>query len=55
LITDAKQAEEIVASGKAGFGAIARAILYDPRSRWHAAVLARVCAWKCRVVRPHRA
>jgi 2,4-dienoyl-CoA reductase-like NADH-dependent reductase (Old Yellow Enzyme family) len=37
LITEAKQAEEIVASGKADMIALARAMLYDPRWPWHAA------------------
>jgi len=37
LITDAKQAEEIVASGKADMVALARGMLYDPRWGWHAA------------------
>jgi NADPH2 dehydrogenase len=37
LITEAKQAEEIVASGKADMIALARAMLYDPRWGWHAA------------------
>jgi NADPH2 dehydrogenase len=37
LITEAKQAEEIVASGKADMVAIARGMLYDPRWGWHAA------------------
>ena len=37
LITEAKQAEEIVASGKADMVALARALLYDPRWGWHAA------------------
>ncbi|QUS41691.1 NADH:flavin oxidoreductase/NADH oxidase [Tardiphaga alba] len=37
LITEAKQAEDILASGKADFIAIARGILYDPRWPWHAA------------------
>ena len=37
LITEAKQAEEIVASGKADMVALARAMLYDPRWAWHAA------------------
>jgi 2,4-dienoyl-CoA reductase-like NADH-dependent reductase (Old Yellow Enzyme family) len=37
LITEAKQAEEIVASGKADMVALARAMLYDPRWPWHAA------------------
>jgi 2,4-dienoyl-CoA reductase-like NADH-dependent reductase (Old Yellow Enzyme family) len=37
LITDAHQAEEIVASGKADLVAIARAMLWNPRWAWHAA------------------
>lgn len=37
LITDAHQAEEIIASGKADMVALARAALYDPRWAWHAA------------------
>jgi 2,4-dienoyl-CoA reductase-like NADH-dependent reductase (Old Yellow Enzyme family) len=37
LITQAKQAEEIVASGKADMVALARGMLYDPRWAWHAA------------------
>jgi NADPH2 dehydrogenase len=37
LITGARQAEEIVASGKADMVALARAMLYDPRWAWHAA------------------
>jgi 2,4-dienoyl-CoA reductase-like NADH-dependent reductase (Old Yellow Enzyme family) len=37
LITEAKQAEEIIASGKADLVALARAMLYDPRWPWHAA------------------
>ena len=37
LITEAKQAEDILAAGKADFIAIARGILYDPRWPWHAA------------------
>jgi 2,4-dienoyl-CoA reductase-like NADH-dependent reductase (Old Yellow Enzyme family) len=37
LITEPKQAEEIVASGKADMVALARAMLYDPRWGWHAA------------------
>jgi 2,4-dienoyl-CoA reductase-like NADH-dependent reductase (Old Yellow Enzyme family) len=37
LITDAKQAEEIVAGGKADMVALARGMLYDPRWAWHAA------------------
>jgi NADPH2 dehydrogenase len=37
LITEAKQAEEIVSSGKADIVALARGMLYDPRWGWHAA------------------
>jgi NADPH2 dehydrogenase len=37
LITEAKQAEDIVASGKADMIALARGMLYDPRWGWHAA------------------
>src|SRR4051794_26238765 len=37
LITEAQQAEDIVASGKADMVALARAMLYDPRWGWHAA------------------
>jgi 2,4-dienoyl-CoA reductase-like NADH-dependent reductase (Old Yellow Enzyme family) len=37
LITQPGEAEEIVASGKAGMVALARGMLYDPRWAWHAA------------------
>ena len=37
LITEPRQAEEIVASGKADLVALARGMLYDPRWAWHAA------------------
>jgi 2,4-dienoyl-CoA reductase-like NADH-dependent reductase (Old Yellow Enzyme family) len=37
LITDARQAEEILVGGKADLIALARAMLYDPRWPWHAA------------------
>jgi 2,4-dienoyl-CoA reductase-like NADH-dependent reductase (Old Yellow Enzyme family) len=37
LIDDAKQAEEIVAGGRADMVAIARALLADPRWPWRAA------------------
>ena len=37
LITDAEQAEEIVASGSADMVALARGMLYNPRWPWHAA------------------
>ena len=56
MITEAQQAEEIVASGKADAIALARAILYDPRWPWHAAATlgATVAAppqyWRCQ---PH--
>jgi 2,4-dienoyl-CoA reductase-like NADH-dependent reductase (Old Yellow Enzyme family) len=38
LITKPQHAEDIIASGKADFVALARAILYDPRWPWKAAV-----------------
>jgi NADPH2 dehydrogenase len=37
LITEASQAEDIVASGQADMVALARGMLYDPRWAWHAA------------------
>src|SRR5436305_52696 len=37
LITEPKQAEDIVSSGKADMAALARGMLYDPRWGWHAA------------------
>jgi NADPH2 dehydrogenase len=37
LITEAQQAEDIVAAGKADLIALGRGILYDPRWPWHAA------------------
>ncbi|WP_213993124.1 NADH:flavin oxidoreductase/NADH oxidase [Sodalis sp. dw_96] len=37
LITEAEQAETIVATGDADMIALARAVLYDPRWPWHAA------------------
>jgi 2,4-dienoyl-CoA reductase-like NADH-dependent reductase (Old Yellow Enzyme family) len=37
LITEPRQAEEIVASGKADMVALGRGLLYDPRWPWHAA------------------
>lgn len=37
LITEAEQAEEIIANGNADAVALARAMLYDPRWPWHAA------------------
>jgi 2,4-dienoyl-CoA reductase-like NADH-dependent reductase (Old Yellow Enzyme family) len=37
LITEAEQAESIVASGQADAVSLARAVLYDPRWPWHAA------------------
>jgi 2,4-dienoyl-CoA reductase-like NADH-dependent reductase (Old Yellow Enzyme family) len=37
LITEPRQAEEIIASGDADLVALARAMLYDPRWPWHAA------------------
>jgi len=37
LITGAKQAEDIIASGRADLVVLARGIMYDPRWAWHAA------------------
>jgi len=37
LITEARQAEDIIVSGKADLVALARAMLYDPRWPWRAA------------------
>jgi 2,4-dienoyl-CoA reductase-like NADH-dependent reductase (Old Yellow Enzyme family) len=37
LITEPRQAEEIIAEGQADAVSLARAILYDPRWPWHAA------------------
>lgn len=37
LIASARQAEDIIASGKADFVALGRGVLYDPRWAWHAA------------------
>ena len=37
LVTEAQQAEDIVAEGRADLVALARAILYNPRWPWHAA------------------
>jgi len=39
LITEAKQAEAIIASGDADLVAMARAMLWDPRWPWHAAAV----------------
>ena len=53
LITEAAQAEAVVAGGDADAVALARAMLYDPRWGWHAAAQlgARVSApkqyWRC--------
>jgi NADPH2 dehydrogenase len=38
LITEAEQAEKIVAEGKADMVALARGFLWDPRWAWHAAL-----------------
>jgi 2,4-dienoyl-CoA reductase-like NADH-dependent reductase (Old Yellow Enzyme family) len=38
MITEPRQAEEIIATGKADMVALARGMLYDPRWVWHAAV-----------------
>ncbi|GIK80265.1 MAG: NADH:flavin oxidoreductase/NADH oxidase [Pseudorhodoplanes sp.] len=37
LITSARQAEEIVAAGRADFVVLGRGMMYDPRWAWHAA------------------
>ena len=37
LITEAQQAEDIIANGQSDMVALARAILFDPRWPWHAA------------------
>jgi 2,4-dienoyl-CoA reductase-like NADH-dependent reductase (Old Yellow Enzyme family) len=37
LITEAEQAEMIIANGEADAVSLARAMLYDPRWPWHAA------------------
>lgn len=37
MITEARQAQDIIAEGKADMVALGRAILYDPRWPWHAA------------------
>ena len=37
LITEAEQAEAIIAKGEADAVSLARAMLYDPRWPWHAA------------------
>lgn len=37
LITEAQQAEDVIASGQADMVSLARAMLYDPRWPWHAA------------------
>jgi 2,4-dienoyl-CoA reductase-like NADH-dependent reductase (Old Yellow Enzyme family) len=53
LITEAEQAEAVIAEGQADAIALARAILYDPRWPWHAAAKlgAHVTApkqyWRC--------
>jgi 2,4-dienoyl-CoA reductase-like NADH-dependent reductase (Old Yellow Enzyme family) len=49
LITEAEQAEAIVASGQADAVSLARAMLYDPRWPWHAA-----SALGARVVAPRQ-
>jgi 2,4-dienoyl-CoA reductase-like NADH-dependent reductase (Old Yellow Enzyme family) len=38
LISDPNQAEDIIASGKADYVSLARAMLFNPRWPWHAAV-----------------
>ncbi|MNC86914.1 NADPH dehydrogenase [compost metagenome] len=38
LISDPQQAEAILSAGKADFVSLARAMLFDPRWPWHAAI-----------------
>ena len=38
MLAEPRQAEEILARGKADYVAIARAFLFDPRWAWHAAI-----------------
>ena len=45
LITEAEQAEDIIASGKADLVALARAMLFDPRWPWHAAAKLGATVW----------
>ncbi|MCC2634585.1 MAG: oxidoreductase [Ramlibacter sp.] len=53
LITEAQQAEAIIANGEADAVSLARAMLYDPRWPWHAAaelgdhVFAPKQYWRC--------
>jgi 2,4-dienoyl-CoA reductase-like NADH-dependent reductase (Old Yellow Enzyme family) len=53
LITEPKQAEAIIAEGRADLVALARGILYDPHWPWHAAaelgatVTAPPQYWRC--------
>ncbi len=49
LITEAEQAEAIIASGEADAVSLARAMLYDPRWPWHAAA-----TLGARVAAPHQ-
>jgi len=37
MITKARQAEGIIANGKADMVALGRGMMYDPRWAWHAA------------------
>ncbi len=53
-ITDARQAETIIASGQADMVALARGMLYDPRWPWHAAeVLGAEAAFPPQYMRAH--
>ena len=45
LITEARQAEDILAGGKADVVALARGMLYDPRWPWHAAASLGASVW----------
>lgn len=54
LITEARQAEEILASGKADLVGLARRMLYEPRWPWHAAVeLGEECFYPKQYERAH--
>jgi 2,4-dienoyl-CoA reductase-like NADH-dependent reductase (Old Yellow Enzyme family) len=45
MITEARQAEEIIVAGKADMVALARGMLYDPHWAWHAAAELGAQAW----------
>jgi 2,4-dienoyl-CoA reductase-like NADH-dependent reductase (Old Yellow Enzyme family) len=45
LITEPRQAQEILAGGKVDMVALARGMLYDPRWPWHAAAALGAAVW----------